>query len=501
MPSEYHLYWGDIHSHCGISYGEGELTHALEAAREHLDFCSVTGHACWPDMPTDREQYARVIDQHSRGFAKLRRLWPEVLQTFEDYYQPGQFVTFLSYEWHSCEFGDHTILLFEPKGEITDAPTLGELREKLSDRRAIVFPHHIGYKQGYRGINWDAFDDSLSPFVEIYSLHGCSESDNAPYPMQHTMGPRDHQSTAAYGLSLGHKFGLVANTDHHGGYPGSYGEGRTAVFAGELTREGIWEALSARRVYAVTGDKIKAWFRVNDAWPGEETEGVGPREISLTVEANDFVDHIELIKNNRVLYRFDGRLPMPAFPGAGEVRAKVRVEYGWGPRDLETDWNLRASVTDGRIASVEPCFRGRSVILPEESDAGSGRMANRIVAVDETSCAWTSHTRGNPSVWQSATNAMILEVEMPTAAELVLEANGRTFTHPLSDLLEGSRVHVLRGWLTEAVRIHRAVPASAYCIDLSWTDQAVESEADFYYVRIAQRNNQWAWLSPIWVQR
>ncbi len=46
-----HAYYGDLHNHCGISYGHGSLEDALLNAREQLDFCSVTGHALWPDMP------------------------------------------------------------------------------------------------------------------------------------------------------------------------------------------------------------------------------------------------------------------------------------------------------------------------------------------------------------------------------------------------------------------------------------------------------------------
>ena len=44
------VYYGDIHNHCGISYGHRNLETALENARLQLDFVSITGHALWPDM-------------------------------------------------------------------------------------------------------------------------------------------------------------------------------------------------------------------------------------------------------------------------------------------------------------------------------------------------------------------------------------------------------------------------------------------------------------------
>lgn len=72
------LLWGDIHNHCGITYGYGSLKNALERAKSHLDFCAVTGHAMWPDIPDRTEETAFVVDFHQAGFEKLRAHWDEV---------------------------------------------------------------------------------------------------------------------------------------------------------------------------------------------------------------------------------------------------------------------------------------------------------------------------------------------------------------------------------------------------------------------------------------
>lgn len=70
------LYWGDLHNHCGISYGFGSLENALTNARVHLDFCGITGHAMWPDMVERNPETAFVVDFHEKGFAKLKEHWP-----------------------------------------------------------------------------------------------------------------------------------------------------------------------------------------------------------------------------------------------------------------------------------------------------------------------------------------------------------------------------------------------------------------------------------------
>ena len=70
------LLWGDIHNHCGITYGYGSLKNALARAKSHLDFCAVTGHAMWPDIPERTPETAFVVDFHQAGFRKLYDHWP-----------------------------------------------------------------------------------------------------------------------------------------------------------------------------------------------------------------------------------------------------------------------------------------------------------------------------------------------------------------------------------------------------------------------------------------
>ena len=72
------IYWGDLHNHCGITYGLGSLENALEVARSHLDFVSVTPHAFWPDMPPRTPDTDFLVDFHERGFAKIADNWDAV---------------------------------------------------------------------------------------------------------------------------------------------------------------------------------------------------------------------------------------------------------------------------------------------------------------------------------------------------------------------------------------------------------------------------------------
>lgn len=485
---------GDLHSHCGISYGIGGLAEALTAAADHLDFCSVTGHANWPDMPTDRSRYGALIDYHVEGFERLAGQWDQVTAAVEAANREGEFVTFHSFEWHNLGVGDHNVYFPGAGGPLFTADDLDQLRQRAAPPEALVIPHHIGYGPGLRGIEWDAFDPAASPFVEIMSLHGCSESDTAPYPLLHTMGPRVERGTAEHGFRRGLRFGLVGGTDHHGAYPGSYGDGRMMVLADDLTRASLWEAFCARRVYALTGDRIEADFRINDVPIGQEFTA-GRRHLSLDVSGSDWLEGIEILKNERRFAWFPGPDPAVVKPTG---RWKVRVEWGWSEKDKTVDWEGELRLDGGRIVGLERCFTGPPIVAPGDVEDEPRLRINRVLQQDETSAAWLSHTQGNPTMHHRATQALVFELEAEPATRLGFSLNEETVDWSLAELAAGSRSRILGGWLGPAVRFHRAIPSTGY--EFQWfAEDEPELELDVYRARIWQRNGQWAWLTPIWV--
>jgi len=164
-------YYGDIHNHCALSYGHGSLDGALKRAALQLDFVSITGHAHWPDMPVDEPSVAHIVDFHEKGFAKLRAGWHDHFETLAAHDDEAGFWVFPGYEIHSCADGDYTIVYADLDADpIVLADTPGQLKQRLAQAkngRALAFPHHIGYRQGARGINWDTFDADLSPCTAV----------------------------------------------------------------------------------------------------------------------------------------------------------------------------------------------------------------------------------------------------------------------------------------------------------------------------------------------
>lgn len=159
------LLWGDLHNHCGITYGFGSLQNALKIARSHLDFCCITGHAMWPDIYARTPETEFIVDFHREGFKKLLEHWDEIRAEMARQ-NDGELVTFQSYEMHSSLYGDHHIISPDDTFPLIYRDSPARLVADCGVR-AIAVPHHIGYTPGYRGINWELYDQNISPCVEV----------------------------------------------------------------------------------------------------------------------------------------------------------------------------------------------------------------------------------------------------------------------------------------------------------------------------------------------
>ncbi|MEE3258333.1 MAG: DUF3604 domain-containing protein, partial [Candidatus Latescibacterota bacterium] len=314
MP-DLNLYWGELHNHSELGYGQGSLERSYEIAGSHLDFYAFTPHGLHAD--------GGVPD----GYPVVVENWERIRRAARENDRPGQFTCFPAYEWHSAAWGHLHVLSVVDMESMYCARSLSDLQDHFRDRQAIVVPHHTAYE---RGVDWEGFDGELSPVVEIFSEHGSSERDSGLHPLLgHSGGPAGYQYTVQHGLALGKRFGFTAGTDNHDGYPGGYGLGLTGIWAEENTRAGLFAALKKRRTTAVTGDRIEVLFRADDAWMGEVVRGSAERGLDYRVRGWDAVKSVELVRDNVPV-----QSAMPDYgapPSAGPQRYRLRFEWGWGP--------------------------------------------------------------------------------------------------------------------------------------------------------------------------
>jgi len=496
---------GDIHNHCGISYGHGSIEDAYRNAALQLDFASVTGHAWWHDMPVGDPRLAEEEAYHREGFRRLADQWDRVQEVTESVHQEGRFVSLLSFEWHSMTYGDHCVYYPSSHGPIIRADSLEELRRRLrASARAglpgLAIPHHIGYRKGWRGINWETYTEELSPVAEIVSMHGCGESERAPRNYLHTMGPRDAQSMAYYGLQQGRVFGFIGSTDHHSAHPGSHGYGRMVAWAPELSREAIWQAILDRRTYAITGDRIDLQSSVNGYPMGAIAPAARHRRIAVDVTGGDAVDQVEVIRNGAVIHtaRPANDATTTSRPG---FRGVTGLAVGWGKAGIVTDWEVEIEVRGGRLDGIEPRLRGVDIVDPltpppdsysfsEWQRSGPGCLRLR------------TRTSSNPTVLTNGTQQVALRITGDDRTEIAATINGVSARYAIGELRNGPRSGYTSGFVSPAFQFLRAVTDDerrvAFTIDDDRRDTAPIGR-DWYHVRVRQANEQWAFGSPTWV--
>lgn len=512
------IFFGDVHNHCAISYGFGSLDQALEIARCHLDFVAITGHALWPDMYEPNPDTAFIVGFHREGFRKLREHWEEINARVEAASRDS-LVTLFSYEMHSRAFGDYHFLSPDPAMPLLEGESPAAIVAALAATgvEAIAIPHHIGYVSDYRGISWPCFDRDLSPFVEVYSKHGCSMRETAPWPYYHDMGPRVSRNLVEAGLASGRRFSFAASTDHHAGYPGSYGDGLLALYAAELSRSAIWRALRHGHGYALTGDRILARFTIaqdreappaaadfhDTVLPGSLIRPTGaPLHLRYAVEGLYPLDRILLYRNGSVLFSYDACAAAP--PAEPEETCLLRLELGWGDdRRHLYRWEGELAVDHAKIDRVTPCFRGLSVVSPTSVPEGmdgetANAITNRIEELREDRVRFTCETVANNSTLHPQTVALVLRITGDTGrAGIRLRLNGWEGSFAVSELLRASAAGHVKPWHSQAWRLHQAFPLSLCSASGTITVPEGAAPGEYYHLEVRQQNGHMAFVSPI----
>ena len=481
--------YGDIHNHNAHGYGVGSIERSLDIARTHLDFFAFTGHSSWHDMPSMEGQRER---HWIEGFKRLKETWPRVQKVIADGNEDGKFCAFLGFEWHSSHFGDQCVVFPTDHRPLFYSSDVEKLRAFCMEERALMIPHHLAYPKGMRGVNWDLFREDCTPVVEIYSEHGNSEHDRGPYDFfSHSMGGRETANTARAALDAGLRFGFVGSSDNHAGFPGAYGEGLMGALVSEFTRDGLLDAIRARRTYALTGDRIEVDFTVNGAAMGSTIAAGRQVEVKFDVRGRDELDVVEIIQDGHIVHRAFAQ-ETSSFEGP----VQARLEWGWGPWGALTlericDWTMDVTLSEGRIARFFPCLQ--SMPFDEQRRHRFERKGERGLAI-------RSYTSRKNAYRENPNQSVVLELEATANASLTLalaEPVSQETVTRLGDLARGS--HNLRAgpFPKESYQWHRLVPLAASAV--SGTAELPVNGKSYVYLRARQKNGHLAWASPVFM--
>lgn len=292
----FHLMWGDIHGQNTLSDALGEMDQYYHAARSQaaLDFVALTNHDVFPDELTPAEwdisrRYARVFNR------------------------PGELVTLQALEWTSNEYMEdfgHKNLYFpgeDPPLYLSSrdrSRTPTELFELLRQQRALCFPHHTAADWGIvsAATDWRYHDEEVQRNVEIFSRH-------APFEYHGNLSPYTRNvaqftgKSARDALAMGYTMGFTGGSDTHQMEHGLEG-GLVAAYTTGCTRDAVFDALAARRIYATSGARILLSFALDDAIMGQRIVVKPDAALCFQVRAKgtDVITQVELIHDGQTVW-------------------------------------------------------------------------------------------------------------------------------------------------------------------------------------------------------
>ena len=252
-PAGRRILWADLQNHSGLSDGSATPEDLLLYAREvaALDAAAVTDHDHWGMRFMDGEP----------------SIWRRTLDAADARNEPGRFVALAGYEWTNWVEGHRHVVFFEPTAEAAAGLLLSSIDERfdeprelwagLEEVRVLTFAHHSAGAP--IATDWSSPPPpGLEPVTEIVSVHGSSEAADSPGMVVRNALAGNFVRDA---LDRGYRLGFVGSSDGHDGHPGlghlaSPSGGVAAILSDEVTREGIYEALLARRTYATNGPRI-----------------------------------------------------------------------------------------------------------------------------------------------------------------------------------------------------------------------------------------------------
>ncbi len=461
-PPQHRLFWGDIHGQTDATVGTGSVDEYFTFGREvaALDFVS----HCANDFQITKEH------------------WQEIQNGVRQHHQPGSYVTFLAYEWSGTTpvGGDHNVYFRGDEGvlhrsshwqiadrsdEETDRSPLEELQRELRGRGDVMLLPHVGGRHA----NLDFLDPTLTPLIEIASVHGVFE-----------WFARD-------ALRRGLKVGFVANSDDHSGRQGAtypsgsdihFGMrgGLLAAYATDLTREALWEAFFARRCYGTTGERIILRFTADGLPMGSEMRSITAPELAVEVLGTAPLETVEVLRDDEVIYRHPlaemapGERPLLKLTWEG-----ARTRY----RRRPTIWHGSLRLSQGRIVDATEF----AIDQPHEG----------IKARGDREITWLSSTAGDP-------DGIFLDLDAPDDAVLSFDTGPARFGFRLGDLRDrlvieagGEGQRVTAEWSPRAERPSR--------VGFTFRDPEPPQSDCAYWLRAIQRDGAMAWCSPVFVTR
>ncbi|MEO7653409.1 MAG: DUF3604 domain-containing protein, partial [Bryobacteraceae bacterium] len=278
------LFFGDLHNHLLVDDGhQGFVDQLFTIHRDRFasDFAASTSHG----------------DSNKLLISELAQ---NDLLT-ETNLDPRRFISIPGFEWTQGDFvvprAGHRHVIYETPGGPLYRPTEGysdnirEFVDLMSKTNGLLFAHHVS-RASAGGTDWSYVNVKVEPAIEMCSSWGRFEFYQNP---GHIRVPELKNSSVQDAWRMGWRLGVIGGSDGHNLF-GDRIQGLTGVYAAELTRPALFEAIRKRRCYATTGEPIQLDFRVDGHFMGSELTATEGPLVEGSVEGTSKLVSVEVVK-------------------------------------------------------------------------------------------------------------------------------------------------------------------------------------------------------------
>ena len=237
--AQYNAYLGNLHSHTSNSDGSGTPEQAFAYARDvaQIDFLAVTDH----------------LEQ----IYYLPWKWSDTKSQADAATTDGVFIGIAGYEW-SCPYTNH-VNVFNTPNMVTPLSYFDWPRfynDVLDERPAFAQFNHPGREE--LAHDWNNFAyvgpavDSAFALIEVREFY--------------------QDSFYQMALDSGWHVSPVSNQDNHSADWGTKNDHRAGIWATELTREALFEAIVAGRTFSTHDKNAQIWIQIDHTPMGSRVE-------------------------------------------------------------------------------------------------------------------------------------------------------------------------------------------------------------------------------------
>jgi hypothetical protein len=261
------IYYGNFHSHSAISGAQGTPEEVLTWARDvaGFDFYAMTDHA--EDITSSE--------------------WKQMRDATDDFNEDGVFVALRGFEWSSSVFGHVCVY-----------NTLRYTNSVLSPF-LLMFYCWLNFNDGLAQMNHPGREELM--FRNFLYVKCVADNFFAVETGNKNTGNNDSTYLDHYpdALDKGWRVAPTSNQDNHSMNANSH---RSVAIMDSLTRQGLIDAMKARRIYSSDDPNMEIIFKHDDAWMGSEIETSDDTVLfTIWIRDDEPIEKVTLYTNHGVV--------------------------------------------------------------------------------------------------------------------------------------------------------------------------------------------------------